>query len=168
MPTDHPDGTRAIVISRADIQTPVDFQHQGVNVETDFKAQSVGVYGQPDWATLQGIDKNVTVFTANKVFGERVELEYVVPANKTLYVTQIFFANKAYNAADANNNQICDVDLYSGANFMLNVGANGGGSVILPKTCVVEGGTTIYVYCYNRANHASSPACGFAGYEISD
>jgi len=43
MPTDHPDGTRSIVISRADIQTPIDIQHQTTNVKTRIQESAINV-----------------------------------------------------------------------------------------------------------------------------
>ena len=43
MPTDHPDGTRSIVISRADIQMPIDVQHQTINIKTNIAETELNV-----------------------------------------------------------------------------------------------------------------------------
>ena len=89
MPTDHPDGTWPIVVSRADIQTPVDLQHQTIDIETDFKKQSVGVYSQPEWATKEGIQKSDSIFGYEVAEEGGPYSDYAVPENKTLYITQL-------------------------------------------------------------------------------
>lgn len=43
MPTDHPDGTRPIVIVRADIKIPTDLQHQTINMKTNIAEAEINV-----------------------------------------------------------------------------------------------------------------------------
>jgi len=75
MAIDHPDGIRAISVSRSDIKAPVDIQKQ-----------IIGVYLKPDWEAKEGNDKNFYVTATNRGFNESNYLEYAVTAGKTLYL----------------------------------------------------------------------------------
>jgi len=89
MPTDHPDGTRPIVISRADIQTPIDVQHQTMNLKTNFKEQEVGVHTEAEFETKQDKDKNLECYgTPFDDATLTMVIDYEVPGGKTLYLCQ--------------------------------------------------------------------------------
>ena len=63
------------------------------NLTIDIEAQSVGVYMQPEWASLQGIDKNLFGTKASLASGTNWGvISYTVPAGKTLYVCAFGFA----------------------------------------------------------------------------
>ncbi len=99
MPTDHPDGTRPIVVSRADIQLPIDIQAVSLgNISIDISAQTIGnltisidaqeigIYVIRDWETWKDHDKSLTGSVEIDTYGDETVLDYPVPANKVMYL----------------------------------------------------------------------------------
>lgn len=168
MPTDHPDGTRAIVLSRADIQTPIDVQHQTINVKTNFKEQEVGVADQSEWAALQDIDKRFHTLGINEPFNGFVSEAYNVPAGKTLYINHFAVVGHASVAANADLQQhtmgtIVDVTALQTKAY---VGGNGGDSVDFATPLVFPGGTAVSFKVISRANHNLHLYLVANGYEV--
>lgn len=168
MPTDHPDGTRPIVISRADIQTPTDIQHQTVNVKTNFKEQEVGVYDQSEWASLQDIDKVFSTVDVNKGFDEYALLEYDVPAGKTLYINHFAVVGVASAAANADLQQHLQGSIFDVTAGLLStyVGGNGGDSADFATPLVFPENTHIHFQVTCQANHDLDIRLVANGYEV--
>ena len=169
MPTDHPDGTRSIVISRADIQMPIDVQHQTVNVKTNFKEQEVGVYSQPEWATKEGIQKS------DSIFGDEVAEEgspysdYVVTTGKTLYITQLsgmLVPSPPEGVPDLDPMAVGVTDTTASIEYF-RVGGDGGCGMALPSPIKIPSGHNVRLHVYNCAPYTVSILVGWwVGYEI--
>ncbi len=129
-------------------------------------AQDVGIYLQPEWAALQGTDKTFTSASVNVAFLDATYVSYTVPAGKTLYITGLSFANRAYSQADADNNQLCECIIQDGATSVFYQGASGGGSISLSKPIVIAAGHTVTMYLYNAANHNTTCSLVVLGYEV--
>jgi len=168
MPTDHPDGTKSVAISRADIQTPIDIQHQTVNIETDFKAQSVGVYAQPEWAAKEKVDKNFSAIAYNQARAAGSVIKYTVPEGKTLYITELSFSSYATDAGDSDLNQFSNASIYNVTDDTTPwyQGGNGGGGMSFTKPIVIEAEHEVWFTCSNRANHNCELSLSVGGYEI--
>lgn len=166
MPIDHPDGTRPIVISRADIQTPIDIQHQTTNVKTNFKEQSVGVHSEPEWESKAGKFKSIIVIAVNVAVGVGEFTEYTIPGGKIYYITHITGSIYGYAAADCDKEQICHYNLQIAAVSYLYVGGNGGFSITLPTPFKAIAGQVVKSWMFNKTNHACSMYAVVGGYEI--
>ena len=158
MPTDHPDGETPIVLSRADIKTPIDYQKQ-----------TVGVYQQPEWAALTGIDKNFEVPETLLADGEYASMDYTVPAGKTLYLTHHSAAIWGDAQADKEKPQIVEAHIDIGGppwTYYGVAGGNGGVVQAFTKPVVVDAGETAWLVIYNRAGHSVRVWGSCCGYEI--
>ena len=66
----------------------------------DFEGNKVGLYLMPEWAAKEGKEWSKIVVGANKAFGTSANGSYLVPAGKTLYITQASWQSVASAAAD--------------------------------------------------------------------
>lgn len=167
MPTDHPDGTRSIVLSRADIQMPIDVQHQTVNVKTNFKEQEVGVYSQPEWAAKEGWDKTF-IIEGTLAFGEYAELNYVVGMGKKLFINAITFRIYATAAEDYDHMIYGAARIRAAGSEVLHLGGLGGGGLALPRPIIipVNGGLQARIFSYT--NFSCEGSLAVLGYEITE
>lgn len=132
----------------------------------DFEGDKVGLYLKPEWAAKEGVDKNFYAVGADKAFGAGADGSYVVPAGKTLYITQYSYYNRAVLAADADNNQMCWGYLTDLIIADVVFGGNGGGGGILKKPWVIIAGATMKWYIKNTANHNCHIGLVINGYEV--
>lgn len=169
MPTDHPDGTRPIVISRADIKMPTDFQHQTINLKTNFKEQEVGVYLQPEWAAKKEIDKNLEIIECVIEDDDTASIDYPVGAGKTLYLTHYSVSISGDTRADRELPQIVEAYIAIGGppwSYYGIAGGNGGVVQAFTKPVVIDGGETVWLIIHNRAGHSAKVWGSCCGYEI--
>lgn len=171
MPTDHPDGTRSIVISRADIQMPIDVQHQTTNVDTDFKAQSVGMYPQSEWAAKEGTDKELLFEKGDLAAGAQASASYHVPAGKTLYITCFGCYVHATEATDRDTNHIVNCLIYDfvpPATYQYKgvIGGNGGCGLSLTKPVVIDAAHYLELMVRNGSNHEVAARAFAGGFEL--
>jgi len=150
MSTDHPDGTLPIVISRADIKTPIDFQ-----------LQRVGVYLKPDWEAKEGNDKNfcAVLALAQDVWDDATE--YTVPTGKTLYITDLAAAMESTqdNILTTLYDETSDVTL--GA-----ISGKGGCSIVFSKPRRVPEDHVIRQRAVQNAEATVTCHITMGGYEI--
>ncbi len=163
MPTDHPDGTRSIVISRADIQMPIDVQHQTVNVKTNFKEQEVGVIPEADWQVKAGNQKFLVGAVAELASGAwAMIIDYTVTAGKVLY---LYGASCASRKVNSDLNHACEIAVQIGATEYLYAGGNAG--VVYPFTSPIKvtAGVAVRLNVYNNADHTCSIRGSYLGFE---
>lgn len=134
----------------------------------DYQGEKSGLYLEPAWAAFQAEDINLNTGAINMAFGTQVSITRLVPAGRTLYVTDFSFMARASAVADADNNQMC-VGILSnislGINFVT-VGGNGGGECHLFKPVVVPAGDLVGAFVYAYANHLMHIAVNLLAYEI--
>jgi len=134
----------------------------------DFEGDKSGIHLKADWAAHEGIDKNIFATLTNCVKNAVVVGSYLVPAGKTLYVTEFSFAIWATNAADADNNQFGYAYLVElGLGLVTDiVGGNGGGFMPLAKPAVFTAGQTMRAVVSCQTNHFSEIRVTAHGYEV--
>jgi len=159
--------TLNVAIASSAVTLNVDVKAQTL---TDFKitvnAQNVGVYLQPEWAALQGIDKNFIGIATNKAWEESVEVTYTVPAGKTLYITSVGGSSYASAQANADLNQICRIGLAFGIITLCQLGGNSGCGLTFSKPYSIAGGQTMSLWIVNEANHITNLRVFANGYEV--
>ena len=154
--------TLDINLKSSDITLNVDITAQTVgNINIDIDAQSVGIQLQPDWQSVAGNYKGVTIQGTNLAVGGYGDNDYTVPTGKTLYVWITTCRCKANAAADRNNNQMCSVVVGG-----IGKGGNGGASLVLPVPLKFTEGQTCTITFNNYANHALDYTADWRGYEI--
>lgn len=131
-------------------------------------AQTVGVYLQPEWAALQGVDKNFRAASSSVLAGGGISATYTVPAGKTLYITQAGFSINAVASANADHNQIGDMSLRdqtSGIDKMT-AGGNGGAFASFPRPLIIPASKVMKLIANNFSDHTCSLEVQCHGYEI--
>ncbi len=131
-------------------------------------AQDVGIYLQPEWAALQGDDKNFSVGASNQTRGNGASASYTVTAGKTLYISGASFWIYANLAADSDKNQMGLAWLYNNTDliYLATLGGNGGGGLSFPKPLVIPSEKEFKYFVLNRSNHNCDMYMSAWGYEI--
>lgn len=134
----------------------------------DIDAQSVGIYLQPEWAALQGLDKNFVGVKADAGFNDWARATYVVPAGKTLYLCGASFSISPTLAANADKMHIGRLYVQYSAPVVQVCcsGGNGGGGVVFPKPGVIPTGKTLYMEAICYADHECYLWITCWGYEL--
>ena len=162
-------GNLAVNIAASAVTLNVDIKAQTIaNLKINIDAQTVGVYLQPEWSALQGIDKNFYISGVNKGWSDGGFASYTVPAGKTLYITNAVWVAYAYAQANADLNQMSELQLMNWTdNIQLaRIGGNGGGIVTFPKPVKITAGKAFYMYVTCWANHALTLLGCVNGYEV--
>ena len=134
----------------------------------DWSPTAVDVVLRPEWATLEAVDKNLTAQNLAAAYNESADVVYVVPAGKTLIITQVSFACVAAAAANGDLPQIGGIilrDDTDGVNRFVR-GGNGGGGYVMSKPEAFVAGHTCKATVKSFANHACIIYVQAAGYEI--
>jgi len=134
----------------------------------DYQGEKSKLFTTADWAAVEATDQNFTAIGVNLGFAFGALVAYVVPAGRTLYITQVGFVSHATVAADGDNNQIAFasiLDLTTGIP-LFRQGGNGGGAVALNKPLVIPGGNTVNIYVTTYANHNVDIIVHAGGYLI--
>lgn len=136
-------------------------------VRTNIIAQIIGVYLQPEWASLQGFQKNFHSSKGNSDYGDWCMTTYSVPTGKKLYVNYVIGSCYPTNVADADLLHHCSgfSDITS-PNIIIHHAGNGGFSAIFPSPLVVNGGGTFECLVACRANHNCVISIDSGGYEL--
>jgi len=165
---DLPDWTTPIRVKGTDVMVAIDVQGGYIMLPVDFQDQFAGMYLQPEWATKEGVDKNLRASDANVARLGDAEVLYIITAGKTLYITHVGGQCAANLAADADKEQMCYVEVYdiTSASTLLELGGNGGVFANLAKTLKVAGEHQIRIRIYNYSNHNCDMAVHAGGYEV--
>ena len=161
--------TLNVAIASSAVTLNVDVKAQTL---TDFKitvnAQNVGVYLQPDWAAKTGIDKDFSAFASNQGWGGLAEINYNVPAGKTLFVTDVSCYLVAHLAADYNTQKHLRayVRNFTTGAYVVVLGGNGGAAIALSKPKVFLAGQRLYAIIMNHSNVGCELGITVGGYEI--
>ena len=133
-----------------------------LNLNIAITAQSVGVYLQPEWSALTGIDKNIagSATAANGVF--TIIIEYVVPAGKTFYLCQW----GVYMTADAGVMVALGYVHDSTYTYLARGGGYAGATQSFTKPLVVTAGDTIRLVAFQVTQASQLVAATFGGYEL--
>lgn len=134
----------------------------------DIDAQSVGIYLQPEWSALQGLDKNFRLHEGSKVRYATVILEYVVPAGKTFYLCGAAFSLRSGADADGDKPQqgVLGLQYYAPVVSLCDLGGDGGGFLPFAKPLVIAAGKTLKGVVTNYSNHTCSMSVSMWGYEL--
>ena len=81
-------GNLNVNIAATAVTLDINIAATDVTLDIDITAQSVGVYLQPEWSALTGIDKNLAGSATAQSGAFTIIIEYVVPAGKTFYLCQ--------------------------------------------------------------------------------
>ncbi len=132
----------------------------------DGSPTAVDVVLRPEWAAVQAVDKNFYSGGGGLVWGDFLEIPFIVPAGKTLYITHFSVSARADGIADADKNQICvayirNVTL---ALILYTLGGNGGGSANLTKAIRINSGEQVIFHGTNYAAHDSTVYLSAGGY----
>lgn len=136
--------------------------------QIDILSQSVGIYLQPEWAALTGIDKTFGATALNKAPMLAASFTYNVPGDKTLYICGVSMDIYGYTEADRDNNQIGCIQLNNATHavHLTHQSLNGGGGIIFPKPLVIPGGERLGGNFINRTNHSCNINGTVWGYEL--
>ena len=155
--------TLNVAIASSAVTFNVDITTQTLTtLKIDIKTQSLGLYLQPEWAALQGMDVNVTGGTAGYSPGvEYVTVSYAVPAGKTLFISH-------WGAATIT--QACNImgRLYNAttATYLATSGGAQGFAVVLNKPIKLTTGQTLYLYVAHLGTGTSTLLAHFGGYLV--
>lgn len=137
-------------------------------VRTNIIAQIVGVYLQPEWATLQGVDKTFIEGSSWLTWGATAYDDYMVPAHKTLFISGMSFVIFPQNQADADKKAHGEAFLENpdAVTSLGSIGGIGGGGLPFPRPMSVPGGERLRT---GITNHSDVTVVGWTyawGYEI--
>lgn len=132
------------------------------NLDIEIVAQNIGIYLQPGWAALKGTDMNDSgegwCDQANWV----LLITYPVPLLKTLYITQIGFTHTYILAGTLGVSAALEID----GEIVHVCGGNTGGSIILSKPIVANGGSVVEVSLKNNGDDATYGYASIGGYQV--
>ena len=136
----------------------------------DYEGGKAGVYSVAEWAAFEGKEITLNDSAVNVAWNGNETLNNVVAAGKTIYINQACFYCQAFLQADADNNQMCQLQIYRSlpgpvAWYAL-VTSNGGGQLTFPRPLKFIAGDTLTAIVYNRANHNVNIGMTLTGYEI--
>ncbi|GAH49069.1 unnamed protein product [marine sediment metagenome] len=134
----------------------------------DFEGDKSSIYSEASWAAKEANDKNFISWLANQATFGNTDIAYVVPAGKTLYITQISFMCHAFLAANCDLNQFCWAFIQEsiGGAFKYYQGGNGGGGQTFTKPLVFIAGQALLGRIQNATNHNATIAISIGGYEL--
>jgi len=146
----------------------INIKAQDVTINMDIEAQSVGIYLQPEWAALQGTDKNFESGWTNLAFGEYAYVTYSVPEGKTFYICGISGGLRPSAAGNAEKMLFGTLDVYDTGSglFAPHIGILGGGSIVLSKPKVVAATKVVQ---FSLTSYAADTVVGNVtgwGYEL--
>lgn len=131
-------------------------------------AQTAGVYLQPEWAAKIGVDRSFSFIDMSVAGGLWANLEYLVPADKTLYLFNMTFSLYGEAGADRELNQMGEGSLWNATTAVcyVRLGGNGGGGISLPTPVVIPGASRLWLQVWNHSNHACIVRAAARGYEV--
>ena len=134
----------------------------------DFSPTAVDVVLRPEWAAKEGTDKEFSAEGINVAAYGLVEVEYTIPAGKTLVITNVSFYAGVNAGANSELNQFCRIrvkEVVTNTTRWVQ-GGNGGGQVSLNKPLVFDAGEAINCAIRNMSNHVVECGIFAAGYEF--
>ncbi len=134
----------------------------------DYTGMKVDVVSRPEWAAVVDMDKTIDGGTYGIAVGGIYDLEYLVPAGKTLYVASVAFLAGATNAADRDLNQMAYMSLQEGVGntSRYSQGGNGGGASAFLRVAKFTAGQIARLRLVNMTNHVMSLYGTMLGYEV--
>lgn len=134
----------------------------------DFEGEKSGLYLKPEWSAKEGTDKNFIANDDALIFGEGATVTYLVPAGKSLYITQVSTSLVAPLVANSGNNQICRALVYDQTDNVVKwcLGGNGGAGMAFSKPIVIPTGHTVWFTCYNFSANTAWGVVVASGYEV--
>ena len=131
-------------------------------------AQTVGVYLQPEWAALQGVDKNLAGLDASAIYGEALNVDYTVTAGKTLYITGVTCFIYALAAADYDHFLYVVLNIINTTTTVVlgRLGGIGGCGIMYDKPLVILAGQVLRAQAINFSNITCVLGLTAWGYEI--
>ena len=159
--------TLNVNISSQTANINVNIAASAATVNIQITAQNVGVYLQPEYAALTGVDKNFS-YEASLAPVSSSYFSYTVTAGKTLYISAFAFAAYTTGSPDAELRHHCMVRIYNNTtalNLMF-MGGPGGGGLALPKPLKATAGQVVRFYLYNQSGHTLNVVFHIYGYEI--
>lgn len=161
-------GNLAVNIAASDITLNINISTQSINLNIDIEAQSVGVYLQPEWAGLQGIDKDFEGGMDNCGDGSSTYIAYSVLSDETLYVTYLGFEIRGQASEDRGANQMGHAYVYDVTDELVlgGFGGNGGGNATYTKPIIIPPNHLVRFMVVNMSGHNCSVGVSAGGYVI--
>jgi hypothetical protein len=134
----------------------------------DFEGGKQRVYLVPEWAAKEAKDKSFSALLLNAASGLFTFVTYVVPAGKTLYITQLsaFIVGAAAADQDKPHSAIVEAAESGAPTYYWRQGCDTGLGVSLSKPIVFKAGETAWFGITNWANHICHISVLAAGYEV--
>ena len=151
-------GTEYFIVGNVSIQA----------ADVVIRAQVAGVYLQPEWAAKIGVDRSFSFINMSVLGGLYGNMEYLVPADKTLYLFNMTFSLYGEAGADRDLNQMGEGSLWNATTAVcyVRLGGNGGGGISLPTPVVIPGASRLWLQVWNHSNHNCIVRAAARGYEV--
>jgi len=136
------------------------------NLLISVNAQNVAVKSQGEWAPQFTQHKVFVNGQPNQTFAGYVDLSYIVPEGKALYITNVSFSVQASAAADADKLHHADLTIIGADSYILYLGGEGGGAVSLATPLRIAATKTMLITLQCWSNHACDLIFSVGGYEL--
>ena len=133
----------------------------------DYSPTAVDVVLRPEWAAKEGTDKDIRGSAGSTAFAGALDIDYTVPAGKTVYITSISVAAAAIALADAGKHQTVRGSLLIAGSEHFELGGDGGQALAVSKPIVALAGELIRLRVFQYAEHASALFGAWNGYEVT-
>jgi len=163
-------GQLNVNIKASDITLNVTVANASINVAVtgtaniSITAQSIGILLQPEYASHQGTDKNVSGYASIGLNTGAYVVTYTVPTGKICYVTQfgaVWYLSSPTASIGGRALLECP-----GATVVAMVGGENGASFVLSKPVKATAGQTIRVYVLGHSATSGILYGVFNGYEV--
>ena len=132
------------------------------NLNIAINAQNLGVYLQPEWAALTGVDKDILGWSPDMEQGTLcLMIDYTVPTGKTLYISHAGLVN-----IQMSTNVLCMIYETVDNVWKAVFGGAQGCFASFNKPLVIEAGHHLYVYGMQFSEAASDCRAHIGGYEV--
>lgn len=130
--------------------------------------QTVGIWMQPEWAAKDEKQKYFYLASALLTRHDLDWISYLVPAAKTLYITNFSGVAEARNAADADlqQNIWAKIEDETAVEYLLDIGGNVGFTTSPPVPIKIPGGHTVLFLVENIGNHDLWASVTAYAYEV--
>lgn len=135
----------------------------------DYEGGKVNIADRREWGDIEGREKRIGGVSAIvKAFGETLVYNGTPDATENWYFTHVSVSNRAAAAADADNNQFCEVVVGTTIVDLYRFTVNGGGVYLLPDVLKLTGGgiAGAQVTIVNRSNHGTIMGVQLHGYIV--
>ncbi len=134
----------------------------------DYTPTAADVVSRPEWAAKEGTDKAFSLPAADVAADGQTTGSYLVPAGKTLYISQLCVFGYATAVANRDLNQNVGGSLWELLPYLIHwtQAGFGGCAFAFPQPIPITAGRTITFSVYNLSNHNQTIGMTVRGYEL--